>query len=331
METTRREALEMMGAAALSMAGMTAANAQDQPKPRSRDKSIMWVASPTPCDKNLRVDLGAMKAQMQWFEHNGADGITVLGSGGEYPSFSMAERKSIMEVAGKNKGKMNIMCTTGTCNFPETIELSKHAADHGADCTLVVPPFYYKNVSDEGLHKYFSLVLEASPQKLGVHLYHVPGYSAVPLSNGLIASLKHYPNLAGVKDSGDDMAAYVDRVTNFPDLNISSGTFPKLKYGLQHGMSGVLSEGVLLCRPIADMFAASRAGNDIHAQFVKVTAQMDVLYKECPQMEAYGPMKYALSVLMSTPQTYPRPPAVDVTEEQKAAIRRGLEQIKKMG
>jgi dihydrodipicolinate synthase/N-acetylneuraminate lyase len=96
-------------------------------------------------------------------------------------------------------------------------------------------------------------------------------------------------------------------------------------------MSGVLSEGVLLCRPIADMFAASRAGNDIHAQFVKVTAQMDVLYKECPQMEAYGPMKYALSVLMSTPQTYPRPPAVDVTEEQKAAIRRGLEQIKKMG
>jgi 4-hydroxy-tetrahydrodipicolinate synthase len=243
----------------------------------------------------------------------------------------MAERKSIMEVAGKNKGKMNIMCTTGTCNFPETIELSKHAADHGADCTLVVPPFYYKNVSDEGLHKYFSLVLEASPQKLGVHLYHVPGYSAVPLSNGLIASLKHYPNLAGVKDSGDDMAAYVDRVKNFPDLNISSGTFPKLKYGLQHGMSGVLSEGVLLCRPIADMFAASRAGNDIHAQFVKVTAQMDVLYKECPQMEAYGPMKYALSVLMSTPQTYPRPPAVDVTEEQKAAIRRGLEQIKKMG
>jgi hypothetical protein len=92
METTRREALEMMSAAALTMAGMTAANAQDQPKPRSRDKSIMWVASPTPCDKNLKVDLGAMRAQMQWFEHNGADGITVLGSGGEYPSFSMAER-----------------------------------------------------------------------------------------------------------------------------------------------------------------------------------------------------------------------------------------------
>ena len=79
----------------------------------------------------------------------------------------MAERKSIMEAAGKSKGKMNVGCTTGACNFPETIELSKHAADHGADCTLVVPPFYYKNVSDEGLYKYFSLVLEASPRRRG--------------------------------------------------------------------------------------------------------------------------------------------------------------------
>src|SRR5579872_2864601 len=165
MQTNRRETIGLMSAAA--MAAPAAVQAQTQPKPRARDKSIMWVASPTPCDKNLKLDLGAMAAQMQWFAHNGADGVTVLGSGGEYPSFSMAERKSVMEVAGKNKGKMNIMCTTGTCNFPETIELSRHAADHGADCTLVVPPFYYKNVSDEGLRKYFSLVLEATPQKLG--------------------------------------------------------------------------------------------------------------------------------------------------------------------
>ena len=329
METTRREALEMMSAAAVTMAGMTAAHAQSQPRPRARNKSIMWVASPTPCDKNLKLDLGAMAAQVQWFDHNGADGITVLGSGGEYPSFSMAERKAVMEVVGKNKGKMNIMCTTGTSNFPETIELSKHAADHGADCTLVVPPFYYKNVSDDGLRKYFSLVLEATP-RLDVHLYHVPGYSAVPLSNGLIASLKHYPNLAGVKDSGDDMAGYIDRVKNFPDLNISSGTFPKLEYGMLHGMSGVLSESVLLCRPISDMFIASRAGKDIHPQFAKITAQMDVLFKLCPRMEAYGPMKYALSQLMGTPQTYPRPPATDVTDEEKAAIRKGLAQIKTM-
>jgi 4-hydroxy-tetrahydrodipicolinate synthase len=327
MHTNRRETIALLGAAAL--AAPAAAQAQGQGKPRSRDKSIMWVASPTPCDKNLKVDLGAMAAQMQWFAHRGADGITVLGSGGEYPSFSMAERKSIMEVVGKNKGGMNIMCTTGTSNFPETIELSRHAADHGADCTLVVPPFYYKNVSDDGLRRYFSLVLEATP-KLDVHLYHVPGYSAVPLSDGLIASLKHYPNLAGVKDSGDDMAGYIDRVKNFPDLNISSGTFAKLEYGMLHGMSGVLSEGVLLCRPIADMFVASRAGKDIHPQFAKITAQMDVLFKLCPRMEAYGPMKYALSQLMGTPQTYPRPPATDVTEDEKAAIRKGLAQIKVM-
>jgi 4-hydroxy-tetrahydrodipicolinate synthase len=58
---------------------------------------------------------------------------------------------------------------------------------------------------------------------------------------------------------------------------------------------------------------------------------MDVLYKECPQMEAYGPMKYALSVLMGAPQSFPRPPALDVTEAQKVAIKKGLAQIKDMG
>ena len=327
MQTSRRLMLGMTGAAA--MAGITAARAQAGRKPAS--KSILWVASPTPCDKNLKIEPAAMADQMQWFAHSGADGVTVLGSGGEYPSFSMAERKAIMEAAGKNKGAMNIMCSTGTCNFPETIELAKHAADHGADCVLVVPPFYYKNVADEGLRKYFSIVLEALPPRLGVHLYHVPGYSAVPLSNKLIASLKHYPNLAGVKDSEDNLPDYMGRVTAFPDLNISTGTFPEVEYALQHGMGGFLSEGVLMCRPIADMFAAARAGKDIHAQFEKITAKMDVLYKLCPQIEAYGPMKYALSVLMGAPQTYPRPPSLDVTDAQKTAIKKGLAQIKDMG
>ncbi len=67
-------------AAAVTMAGATAASAQAARNLGSKDKTLFWVASLTPCDKNLKVDLGAMKDQMQWFKHQGADGVVVLGT-----------------------------------------------------------------------------------------------------------------------------------------------------------------------------------------------------------------------------------------------------------
>src|SRR5579872_6686021 len=150
MDTTRRDAMGLMGAAAA--AAMTGpAMAQGARNLGSKTKTLFWVASVTPCDKNLKFDPGAFKDVLAWFKHNGADGVVVLGSTGEYPSFNTAERMQIMEVAGKNKDGMNIICSTGTSDFPDTIKLSKHAADHGADGVLVIPPFYYKQPPLPGL------------------------------------------------------------------------------------------------------------------------------------------------------------------------------------
>ena len=217
METTRRDALTLMGGAdgaAIAAAGPAfAAPARNL---GSKAKTLFWVASVTPCDKSLKFDPGAFKDVLAWFKHNGADGVVVLGSTGEYPSFNTEERMQIMEVAGKNKDGMNIICSTGTADFPDTIKLSKHAADHGADGVLVIPPFYYKQPPLAGLVRYYSLVFDAVPQSLAVNLYHFPSMSAVPVTTALLNALKHYPNLAGIKDSEDNMPEYVDFVKNFP-------------------------------------------------------------------------------------------------------------------
>ncbi|MEO7054091.1 MAG: dihydrodipicolinate synthase family protein [Rhizomicrobium sp.] len=333
MHTNRREALGVISAAAaaVSLAGATAASAQATRTLGSKDKTLFWVASLTPCDKNLKVDLGAMKAQMEWFKHQGADGVVVLGTTGEYPSFSVAERKQVMEVAGKNKSGMNIILSPGTPNFPETIELSKHAADHGADGLLVIPPFYFKNPPAEGLVKYYALLFDAVPSSLAINLYHIPGTSAVPITTDLINALKHYPNLAGIKDSNGDMAEYVEFVKNFPELNMRTGIGGggRLEYALDHGMGAILADGNVFTKQYADVFAAFRAGKDWHAPLNKLRDQAKLLRDG--GVNLYGPMKYALSLQMGTRQTYQRPPYLDVTDDQKAVIQRGLAQIKEMG
>lgn len=333
MHTNRREALGVIGAAAAaaSLAGATAASAQAARNLGSKAKTLFWVASLTPCDKNLKVDLGAMKAQMEWFKHQGADGVVVLGTTGEYPSFSVAERKQVMEVAGKNKDGMNIILSPGTPNFPETIELSKHAADHGADGLLVIPPFYFKNPPAQGLVKYYSLLFDAVPSTLAVNLYHIPGTSAVPITTDLINALKHYPNLAGIKDSNGDMAEYVEFVKNFPELNMRTGIGGggRLEYALDHGMGAILADGNVFTRMCADVFTAFRAGQDYHAPLAKLRAAEKLMRPG--NVGSYGPMKYALSLMMGGPQTYQRPPNADVTDAEMAAIKSALEQIKAMG
>ena len=325
----RRTAMTTIAAAAATVAVAGPAAAQATRTLGSKQKTLFWVASVTPCDKNLKVDLGAFRDQMAWFKHQGADGVVVLGTTGEYPSFSVAERKAVMDVAGKAKDGMNIILSPGTPNFPETLELSQHAADHGADGLLVIPPFYYKKPPTGGLVNYYSILFDKLPQSLAINLYHIPGTSAVPISIELLTALHKYPNLAGIKDSDGNMPEYVDFVEKFPDLNMRTGTGNKLEYALDHGMGAILADGNVFTKQYAEVFAAFRAGKDYHAPLAKLRDQEKLLRDG--GVNLYGPMKYALSLQMGKAQTFQRPPYLDVTEEQKAVIKRGLDQIKEMG
>ncbi len=328
MEHTRRDTLGLIGGAAAvaTLASSGAAKAQEHLL-GSSSKTLFWVASLTPCDKNLKFDPAAFKDMLAFFKHNGADGIVVLGTTGEFPSFTKEERKQVLEVATKNKDGMNIIVNPGTPNFPDTLELAKHAAANGADGLLVIPPFYYKNPPLSGLIRYYSMLMDQV--HLPTNLYHIPRTSGVGISDDLLSALRHYPHLAGIKDSNGDPAEYVDYVTKFPDLNMRTGTGNNLEYALDHGMGAILAEGNVFTKLHADVFAAFRAGQDYHAPLAKVREAMKMMRDG--HVGSYGPMKYALSLEMGTPQTYQRPPNADVTDAEKATIKSALEQIKGMG
>src|SRR5215467_9456048 len=152
MKTTRRTFLGGVGAAAaLGSSNVSFGEAFAESSnakvllPATTEKVLFWVAASTPCDKNLKFDEELYKDLLAYLKANGADGVVVLGTTGEYPSFSVAERKKVAETALKHRNGLNIIVSPGTANLPETVELSKHAEDNGADGLLVVPPFYYRH------------------------------------------------------------------------------------------------------------------------------------------------------------------------------------------
>jgi 4-hydroxy-tetrahydrodipicolinate synthase len=331
MNTTRREAIGLIGAATVAtIAGGAPAHAAT---PASRlgneSKPLYWVAAATPCDKNLKFLPGAFRDMLQYFKQNGVDGIVVLGATGEFASFSVAERKLIAETALKDKLGMNIIVGPGTSNLDETLELAKHAEANGADGLLVVPPFFYKKPPLDALTRYYSMLFDEV--SLPINLFHIPGASGVPISHELLHRLMRYPNLSGLKDSNGIPDEYAAFVTAFPKLNMRTGAEHNIPYALDHGMGAMCQDGNVFTKALADVFAAYRAGKDYHPAFAAYNAQRKIMKDLQTDVWNSGPLKYALSQQMGVPQTYPRPPANDVTDAQKAAIREGLARIRALG
>ena len=103
------------------------------------------MAAVTPCDSKGKFDDALYRDLMPCLKERGADGVVVLGTTGEFPSFSTAEQQEGGEVALKHRAGLRMIVQVGTSNLPETLELLNHAQANGADGVLCIPPFYYKN------------------------------------------------------------------------------------------------------------------------------------------------------------------------------------------
>jgi 4-hydroxy-tetrahydrodipicolinate synthase len=140
----------------------------------------------------------------------GCDGLNVLGTTGEATSFSLEQRKAVMTAyrqAGLPLGRL--MVGTGAAATADAVALTKHAAELGFAAALVLPPFYYKGVPDDGLAAYIDAIVKATGEKpIPLYLYHFPSQSGLPWHVKLIARLleAHQGRIVGLKDSSGDMA-----------------------------------------------------------------------------------------------------------------------------
>jgi 4-hydroxy-tetrahydrodipicolinate synthase len=216
------------------------------------------AAALTPMRDDLSVDLDRLAAHCRWLLGNGCNGLAILGTTGEANSLGVDERIEVMEgVVARGIPAARLLPGTGTPAIPDTVKLTRKAFALGCPGVLVLPPFFYKNPSDDGLFAYFSEIVQRTGGEGKIYLYHFPQQSMVPFGVELIARmLKAFPAvIKGIKDSSGNFANTKSYVDNFA----------KDGFEVYCGDDGALRD-LLVAGGAGCITAASNVGSAVNAQ-----------------------------------------------------------------
>ena len=207
----------------------------------------VWAPTITPLDNADNIDHDKLTRHVRWLLANGCHGVVLFGTTGEAPSFTSDERKVALEaLVAADIGTERLVVGTGCTAVRDTIDLTRHAVDLGVRRVLVLPPFYLKPVTDEGLIRSFSEVIEeVGVDDLEVMAYHFPRLSGVPIPTTVLTRLRHnYGSaISGVKDSSGDPGSLTEFLDACPELDVFPGSETLLLTGLRLGTSGVITAG----------------------------------------------------------------------------------------
>lgn len=281
----------------------------------------------TPFGPDLAPDTGKFVKQSQWLLSHDV-GVAVFGTTSEGNSLSFDEKIELLDVlVSSDVDPARIMAGTGSCALPDSVRLTAHATALGCAGVLMLPPFYYKSVSDDGLFRSFAEVIErVGDTRLRIYLYNIPPVSQVAITVRLIERLlKAYPGIvAGAKDSSgdwDNTAAYLDSFAK-EGFAVFPGSESFLLQGLRYGAAGCISATANVNPgPIARLCATWQAA-DADAQQLRLN-QIRGIFARYPLIPA---LKAVIADYGGDPSwTRVRPPLEELNDEQKASIMKELE------
>jgi 4-hydroxy-tetrahydrodipicolinate synthase len=332
------------------------------------NERIRGVLAPvvTPFKPDLSPDPERLIGHCKWLLSQKC-GLAVFGTNSEANSMSAEERMTLLDAlvaAGVDPARM--MPGTGCCSISETVELTAHAVKHGCAGVLMLPPFYYKNVSEEGLYRYFSEVVQrVGDPGLRIYLYHIPPVAVVGITTKLVERLfQAYPiAIAGMKDSSGDwnntktfLDAFAETARPAPtaraartfDVFVGSESF--LLANMHSGGAGTISatanvnpaaihelyadynrqncSGVCVKRRAnRKALGASASRTDLTTLQARLNAVREVFArKSWPSMIAA--LKQAIAIYGNDPEwARVRPPLVELTTEQARKLAAELEKI----
>ena len=205
----------------------------------------VFCASATPVLEDGTPDHAAFASHCQALLREGCDGIALLGTTGEANSFSITQRQSLLDkVIASGIDPQRLLPGTSQTNVVDTVTLMRHAVEAGVKATVVLPPFYYKGVSDEGLFRFYAEAIEGvGRDDLRVVLYHIPPIAQVGLSIELVGRLlEAFPGIVvGIKDSSGKLESMRQFASTFQDFSVLAGADPFMLPLLHSGGAGCIT------------------------------------------------------------------------------------------
>jgi 4-hydroxy-tetrahydrodipicolinate synthase len=293
------------------------------PRPAGSQAGFRGVLSPalTPFTSDLEPDRPAFVDFCNWLLKQGANGLAVFGTTSEANSLSQAERLSLLEhLVEKGIPAAKLMPGTGASNLPDAVELTRHACELGAGGVLVLPPFYYKNMPEDGIYAYYAAVIErvAKPD-LKLYLYHIPQMSGVAITPTLIMRLrKAYGGvIAGLKDSSGVWDNVALLLKEFPEMAIFPASekflLPALKLGAAGCISATANFQVANIRKLIDT-----PDGEARAQLDAEVGNIRSVFEQYPLVPA---LKAAIAArLQRDSWRIVRPPFAQLPDERRVAL-----------
>ncbi len=275
------------------------------------------------------VDLPWMPRHIEYLRAHGCTGIIPCGTNGEAASLSVAERMAVAETALETGQRLDmpVIVGTGASALLDAITLTRHAFEHGADGVLIMPPFYFKKPSDEGVADWFRRVFDAAVPAGGrALLYHIPQTTAVPISDGVLDLLlkSHGEVVFGVKDSTGDSAQLAHFRGRYPQLAIFAGNDHRVAEACADNGAGSITAGAnVFPDRVAAVQAAAWNGGDVQGAQARLSAARKVL-DLFPLQPA---TKAALAYVAGLPPTAVRAPQVELTPDQCTQLQAALKEL----
>jgi 4-hydroxy-tetrahydrodipicolinate synthase len=285
----------------------------------------VYAAAVTPLKADTTLDLESVPALLAFLASRGCHGALFFGTTGEGPSFSPSERESLLRAVRAYRQLVpgfRLLAGTGTSSLSETIELTKLAFELGYDGVVVLPPYYFRNATDDGLFHWFSEVIKKSvPADKYLLGYHFPKVAGIGLSVELLSRLKDaFPlQFAGLKDSSHDPDLAKRLGEKFgTDLLVLTGTDSYLQLAMQNKAGGCITAPANLISPdLRKVWDLMQEGQDASQAQSHVTQQRQLL-------EKYPPFPPTLKALLHRIHQLPRwsvkPPLASISSELEEQV-----------
>ena len=290
----------------------------------------VYAASLTPVASDGEPDAEKLVKYCRWNIDQGLDGVAPLGTTGEGNSLPLKFRMALPEAfAHAGFASNQVIFGTGSCAAGDAVEATRATICVGYNNVLVLPPFYFKNVTDEGIYAYYARLIESvGDGNLRVYLYHFPQMSMTPISIALIQRLKKQfgPIIAGLKDSSGDFAGALEFAAASDDFDVFPSNEGVLLEAIAKGCGGIISATTNASASLArrTLSASGEEANKLQETLtaVRVAISKQPLSAALKQIEAWRTGDNSWLPVF--------PPQVALSNEQTQQLRSDLEELEPM-